>query len=125
MCAAMCDESGTGSCGAGKACRGIDSSIGGCWCDVAAQTGCPTGQACYYFDGCRTPGKNPGQGDCVKDSDCVPGNLCLPLSATESVCRQLCDQATMDCPDSLTCTDAMTLGCPRLPTPPPVWVCMP
>jgi hypothetical protein len=91
-----------------------------------AQTGCTGGQACYYFDGCRTPGAAAAGDQCVKDSDCAPGNICFPQSATTNVCLQLCHQGVAgSCPSPQTCTDAMTLGCPRMPTPPPVWVCTP
>lgn len=107
------------------------SSIASCsyefdWCDPLAQTGCATGEACYFFDGCRPPGKAATGAGCSLDADCVPGDVCLPASVEESTCRQLCaSSGTKPCAAEQTCTDAETLTFPRLATPPSTWICVP
>lgn len=69
-------------------------------CDPAAQSGCPSGQACYaYEDGtkdytdCTLPGTRAVGQTCSVVEDCQLGLMCISQGGTD-VCRRTCEVGT-------------------------------
>ena len=93
---------------------GSGGSTGG-QCMLAAQTGCPSGQACYFTgntDGtgeCLPPGTSPFGGACdgTEVNQCVAGGVC---GSTPSTCFQMCAVGGAACPGGKTCVNANVGG---------------
>ena len=100
-CYPICDPKATTSvCTGGQTCQVYGSGISTCWCDPLSQAGCSSGEACYYYDGCHSPGTSTT--DCTNDSDCAAGYLCDSSGA----CEQLCDANGVDtCASGTSCQD--------------------
>ena len=79
-------------------------------CDPVAQTGCPSGMACFLLnDGstlCDCPSAAPG-GDgaaCLLYYDCNAGLTCVPSPIGGAVCRPICSTIAPNCGMGRTCS---------------------
>ncbi len=112
-CKHYCCGRSDGACPTGETCAveftdrmGHDTGVGYCQfpdtCDLAAQTGCPAGEACYPNgnDGsvlCIAPGTATEGQSCMAINECAGGLSCFGTGdgdgGVRNICMKLCDMA--------------------------------
>jgi hypothetical protein len=96
---------GAGAGGAGAGGAGAGGASGAC--DPPSNTGCTSGQACYFFSGgplCRVEGNAAAGAACVNQDDCVAGHGCAGPVGGNRRCERACrsDQPGT-CPGGTAC----------------------
>lgn len=84
-------------------------------CDVLAQTGCPSGTACYPrdrtggdFTTCDSYGTTPDFQACTASDQCLPGAACVGSGSGGGTCRPYCDLDNPSCGVGETCAPFTT-----------------
>ncbi len=104
---AAVSEAGTA---ADAALVGPADDAGSAICDLLAQTGCPSNQACYPTSGigrCSKIGIGQAFTACLANSDCDRGLACITTCGLNSECQPICDVtatlASTNCATSQSC----------------------